>query len=449
MRSLLGRFHRPFARSADEQLLLMNNLGDGSTLSLDFTTMGNTLDPRLTLTRASNATFINASGLVATASNNVARFDHDPTTLSPRGLLIEGSAVNRLFQSSAFSTSPWGPSGYDLSGTGYTSPDGSTLALRWTAGTGAISPGNVQLCSNVTSTSVTLSVWWRNGNHTNSTPNNLRRVAIRNSTTSTILLDVSIVNPATVPSVSYNTGSTGASLTAYQDGWYRLVLTVSSGITSGNNIQAYIGGLFGSVTGAGEYCYWWGAMLEDGSGASSYIPTAASQGSRAADECSMTGTNFASWFTNNSEGSFLVRYSMNNPSAFLGVGIDRYAYEVSNSSGTSRVFCNASYRVTVAGDAGRFPRVFDLGTIDLAPSLVATAAQNTAFAWGYKSNDNHLAAVGVTANDTSGSLQTGVDRLHLGASRTFGSTTYLQGCISLLKYWPTRLPNAQLQSLTT
>jgi len=140
---------------------------------------------------------------------------------------------------------------------------------------------------------------------------------------------------------------------------------------------------------------------------------------------------------------------MNNPSAFLGVGIDRYAYEVSNSSGTSRVFCNASYRVTVAGDAGRFPRVFDLGTIDLAPSLVATAAQNTAFAWGYKSNDNHLAAVGVTANDTSGSLQTGVDRLHLGASRTFGSTTYLQGCISLLKYWPTRLPNAQLQSLTT
>jgi hypothetical protein len=71
MRSLLGRFHRPFARSADEQLLLMNNLGDGSTLSLDFTTMGNTLDPRLTLTRASNATFINSSGLVKYAEQNL------------------------------------------------------------------------------------------------------------------------------------------------------------------------------------------------------------------------------------------------------------------------------------------------------------------------------------------------------------------------------------------
>jgi hypothetical protein len=69
MRSLLGRFHRPFARGVDEQLLLLNNLGDGSTLSLDFTT--GVLDPRLTFTRTTNATFINSQGLVEWANSNM------------------------------------------------------------------------------------------------------------------------------------------------------------------------------------------------------------------------------------------------------------------------------------------------------------------------------------------------------------------------------------------
>jgi hypothetical protein len=71
MRSLLGRFHRPFARGVDEQLLLLNNLGDGSTLSLDFTT--GVLDPRLTFTRSTNATFINSQGYVEFAAANILR----------------------------------------------------------------------------------------------------------------------------------------------------------------------------------------------------------------------------------------------------------------------------------------------------------------------------------------------------------------------------------------
>jgi len=44
--------------------------GDGSTLTLDFTT--GQLDPRLTFTRASNGTFINSSGLVEWAPANMA-----------------------------------------------------------------------------------------------------------------------------------------------------------------------------------------------------------------------------------------------------------------------------------------------------------------------------------------------------------------------------------------
>ena len=78
MRSLLGRFHRPFARGVDEQLLLLNNLGDGSTLSLDFTT--GVLDPRLTFTRSTNATFINSQGYVQFANANLMTYSNPRQT---------------------------------------------------------------------------------------------------------------------------------------------------------------------------------------------------------------------------------------------------------------------------------------------------------------------------------------------------------------------------------
>jgi len=74
MRSLLGRFHRPMSRGAMGDMLTMNSLGDGSTLSLDFTTMGGVLDPRLTFSRASTATFVNSSGYVEYAGANTAPY---------------------------------------------------------------------------------------------------------------------------------------------------------------------------------------------------------------------------------------------------------------------------------------------------------------------------------------------------------------------------------------
>ena len=73
MRYDVGRFRRPMRRSTEGQLMSLISLGDGSTLSLDFTT--GVLDSRLTFTRASNATFINSSGLVQWAASN-----HAPRT---------------------------------------------------------------------------------------------------------------------------------------------------------------------------------------------------------------------------------------------------------------------------------------------------------------------------------------------------------------------------------
>ena len=54
------------------------------------------LPPGATLTRASVATCYDAAGALSTVPADTPRFDHDPVTRTPRGLLVEGAATNLL-----------------------------------------------------------------------------------------------------------------------------------------------------------------------------------------------------------------------------------------------------------------------------------------------------------------------------------------------------------------
>jgi len=60
--------------------------------------------PTPVLTRASTATFIGSDGLIQSAAINQARFDHDPTTLACKGLLMEEQRTNLVFPSAALTT---------------------------------------------------------------------------------------------------------------------------------------------------------------------------------------------------------------------------------------------------------------------------------------------------------------------------------------------------------
>jgi hypothetical protein len=60
--------------------------------------------PTPVLTRASSGTFVDSNGLIQSAGNNIARFDHDPITGICRGLLIEESRTNLLLQSETLTT---------------------------------------------------------------------------------------------------------------------------------------------------------------------------------------------------------------------------------------------------------------------------------------------------------------------------------------------------------
>lgn len=89
------------------------------------------LPPVLSVTRASTATYIAASGLIASAAANEARFDCDPITHAARGLLIEAQATNLCAHSRALGASPWSVGGGTLTQNAAVGIDGTSVADVW------------------------------------------------------------------------------------------------------------------------------------------------------------------------------------------------------------------------------------------------------------------------------------------------------------------------------
>lgn len=96
------------------------------------------------LTRASSGTYINVSGVLTTASTNVARFNYDKNypgggaapSLTGPFLLIEPAATNVLKDSNTFNTNWSGQAGSTVSSAAFTSPDGTVDGWSLTVGSG-------------------------------------------------------------------------------------------------------------------------------------------------------------------------------------------------------------------------------------------------------------------------------------------------------------------------
>jgi hypothetical protein len=94
-------------------------------MALDFTTA--TLDPRVTFTRSGDtATVINSSGNIAPINADLPRFDFDPITLLCKGLLIEEARTNLFLYSAEFDNIYWGKIRSSITANATISPDGAS-----------------------------------------------------------------------------------------------------------------------------------------------------------------------------------------------------------------------------------------------------------------------------------------------------------------------------------
>jgi hypothetical protein len=234
----------------------------------------------------------------------------------------------------------------------------------------------------------------------------------------------------------------------YSNNWWRCYLTfTTTGTVASSLVDVAVVNSSGAtgITPAGtESVYLWGAQLEVGNFATSYIPTVSASATRTNDSASIVGQNFNSWINQNQGTLFIDCTSIRKQtsidySQFLVLGgtnpnsdsIGIYA----QTAGATQGYFAASIRVNGNGTG------FD-----------SLATQGTPYtgraAFAYKLNDANLY--------TNGSINqpTGVPNALPSVNRLliFGQASYQpqpSGWIRRIAYWPQRLPNTQLQQLTT
>ena len=229
------------------------------------------LDPRITFTRASVATYFNAAGIMKTAASNQPRFDHDPITKESKGLLLEESRTNLIEHSKTFNTSGgtynWTYTNVTRANSTILAPDGN-LAYQFTSN----SAGATMVFNDTRPASATrvFSVW-------------IKRIAGTGT-------------------ISYKLGNVDNWVAIPNDDFTSLVrLQFKESVTTTNKVSL-------QFSDANNTIVLWGAQYEDGDYASSYIPTTNASYRRETDMAEVTGTNFSSWYQP-SEGTIVVSQS--------------------------------------------------------------------------------------------------------------------------------------------
>jgi hypothetical protein len=431
---------------------LMTRAGDGSTLSIDFTT--GVLDSRITFSRAdatARATFINSLGYVATvASAQDPRFDFDPITLAAKGLLIETAATNLALRSTTMGSATY--TAQDVTqGTGSSTDPSNTASAPTITAIPAFSYSSHLVYSTVTvsnATAYTLSVYAK--------ANGYNRVGVciasgaRYTAVFNLTGDGSFETSASTTSPA-PTG-TGYAISALGNGWYRCSVTMTSANTTLYphimlvNDGAITFNSFAQATFVGDATkgiYLWGAQLETGTTASSFIPTTTIAVTRAVDTAIIAaGSNFSSWYTGGTTGTFVANWYGNAASSTARTVI------ATNDETNKHLHLYQTPSALTLRLADRNA----VATVTTANSMTAGALTKGAFS--YASTATNLCLNGGTV--ASGTLAFSSDPtwLSIGAPSTngtsiTGTTVVLNNSIRSIKYWPTVLPNATLQSLTT
>ena len=383
----------------------------GASLDLSFTTPG-TLDPRITFTRGSTATYFDATGTLQTVSGNTPRWDYNPSTLALNGLLIEEARTNNWIWSSFASV--WNPIGSGavaptVADNQTTSPDGTADASRVVYPT-VSAAGNYSVLYNaftVTATPYSFSVYLKGS-----------------------------VGGERIYIMASNAGTYYRTQATLTTAWQRFVLSTPA-LTAASwqfEIGTDLRDASQTATSA-QTIYAWGAQLEQGAFATSYIPTGGATVTRSADVATMP---LGTWFVS-SAFTFV-------PEAALPVAGPANSFQVvaEFSDGTAnnrdmlwRTSAGNGFLATstIAGT-----NVYNQTIGTLTPGVTFKAAMTTIAGQQTSAFNSVLGPTGTAAQVA------GLSQLLLGSSV---QGLQINGYIRRFRYWPRVLTNTELQQVTT
>jgi len=242
------------------------------TLNLDFAN-SETVDPRITFTRASTATRTNKKGLIELVPSGVPRIDFDQVSLACEGLLVEEARTQLLTYSQDFDNAAWVKSNVTVTANAITAPDGTVTADKLIPGSGTGYKYLYESSTIAAGATSTVSVYAKAGEfaylHLQLTPDGTNLIFCGFNLTS---------GTAGTPTNGGNGSSAVGIIQPVGNGWYRCSLSGIHSSSVANPLAAIYanntGTAYAQATGDGTSgIYIWGAQLEAGSTPSTYIPS--------------------------------------------------------------------------------------------------------------------------------------------------------------------------------
>ena len=387
-------------------------------------------------TRSGSATRINSQGLIETVSNGQSRLNYpmiDGKVVGCPHHILEPQRTNLITYSEDFSNSYWTKSNTLITSNSVISPDGTLNADKFVED---FSNTAHRLFANqiavVSGSSYTFSLFakYKNRQYLQLTFNGTQF-------NSTQFATFDLIN-----GVVSGFSSSVANIEKYKNGWYRLIFTATATVTS--NTSAYI--ITSNVPnlrdpsyqGDGSSVYIYGAQLEEGSYATSYIPTNGSSVTRNAETCN--GAGDAATF-NDSEGVLMAEIS--------ALANDLTNRTIALSDGTTSNTVRIQY-LTVSNAI--WATVTNIGAGGNQAVLQYTSSDitiNSKIAFKYKADDFSLWVNGFeVATDTSGVTFSANTLNTLQFDRGNGNEDFY-GNTKQIQYYNSALTDSELEQLTS
>ncbi len=386
-------------------------------------------------TRSGSATRINSQGLIETVASGVSRLNYPMIDGVVKGCphhILEPQRLQLIQYSEAFDDVDWIKSRITVSANNIISPDGTLNAdkIIETTDTGlhAISVNTI-----VTSgVSHTFSVFIKKGSS-----NFIQFLFGTNNVTGNPYVNFDVNQ-----GICQNNGVTSANIENYGNGWYRCSATFTTSTTSFTNfispIQSISDSRASSFTGnVNNNFYIYGAMLEEGSFPTSYIPNNGTAAGVTRSAETANGSGDAATF-NDSEGVLMLESS-----SLSELDVSARYIQVSDVTSTAngiqlRYYTSTNFFQALYYTNGAYQSVLGY--------TLPNSSEFNKIAFKYKQNDFALWVDGLElVTDASGLTGASLSNL----SFDYNGSAPLYGNVKQLQYFDTALNSEDLEKLTS